>query len=83
MPAVRAETQLNQSWSPMIIIATAQILMVFNISSLQGSIDGIVSSFSLPATIGRQVLPFLPKRHGAFDNKIDPFILPLANPLSS
>jgi len=59
MPAVRAETQLNQSWSPMIIIATAQILMVFNVSSLQVSIDGIVSSFNIPATmIGTAIVTY-------------------------
>ena len=59
MPALRAETQPNQSWLPMIIIATAQILMVFNVSSLQVSIDGIVSSFSIPATtVGTAIVTY-------------------------
>lgn len=39
------------SWLPLIIVAMAQMLLVFNISSLQVSIEGIVSSFSAPATI--------------------------------
>ena len=43
----------------MIIIATAQILMVFNVSSLQVSIDGIVSSFNIPATmIGTAIVTY-------------------------
>ena len=59
MPALRAESRLNQSWLPMIIIAAAQILMVFNVSSLQVSIDGIVSSFSVPATtIGTAIVTY-------------------------
>jgi MFS family permease len=35
----------------MVVIALAQILMVFNVSSLQVSIEGIVSSFRTPATM--------------------------------
>lgn len=38
------------SWRPMIVIALAQMLMVFNVSTLQVSIDGIASSFGAPAT---------------------------------
>ena len=45
---VAAEPQA--SWLPMLVIAMAQILMIFNVSSLQVSIDGIVSSFRMPAT---------------------------------
>ena len=42
--------QSQSSWLPIIVIALAQILMVFNVSSLQVSIEGIVSSFGTPAT---------------------------------
>lgn len=38
------------SWRPMVVIALAQMLMVFNVSTLQVSIDGITSSFGAPAT---------------------------------
>jgi MFS family permease len=39
------------SWLPMVIIAMAQILMVFNVASLQVSIEAIVSTFNAPATV--------------------------------
>jgi len=38
------------SWMPLIVIILAQILLVFNLSTLQVSIDGIASSFKSPAT---------------------------------
>lgn len=38
------------SWRPMLVIALAQMLMVFNVSTLQVSIDGITSSYGAPAT---------------------------------
>jgi MFS family permease len=47
------------SWLPMVIIALAQILMVFNVSSLQVSIEGIVSSFDAPATtVGTAIVTY-------------------------
>src|SRR5262249_17100443 len=45
------EGNSRASWTPMIVIILAQILMIFNITSLQVSIDGIASSFRRPATI--------------------------------
>jgi MFS family permease len=43
----------------MVVIAMAQILMVFNISSLQVSIEGIVSSFRTPATtVGTAIVTY-------------------------
>jgi MFS family permease len=39
------------SWMPMIVIILAQILLMFNLTTLQVSIDGIASSFRKPATI--------------------------------
>ncbi len=47
---IHAAAEHEASWLPMLVIAMAQILMIFNVSSLQVSIDGIVSSFSVPAT---------------------------------
>jgi MFS family permease len=56
---IRTEPQPQNSWLPMIIIAMAQILMVFNVSSLQVSIEGIVSSFGIPATtIGTAIVTY-------------------------
>lgn len=56
---VVAVVEPQASWLPMAIIAMAQILMVFNISTLQVSIDGIVSSFSTPATtIGTGIVTY-------------------------
>src|SRR5262245_10129939 len=43
--------ELRVSWAPLIVIILAQILMIFNITTLQVSIDGIASSFRRPATI--------------------------------
>lgn len=48
---IHAQAEPQASWLPMVIIAMAQILMIFNVSSLQVSVEGIVSSFSVPATI--------------------------------
>jgi len=43
----------------MMVIGLAQMLMVFNISTLQVSIDGIVSSFNAPATmIGTAIVTY-------------------------
>src|SRR5262249_59684889 len=39
------------SWMPMFVIILAQILLMFNLTTLQVSIDGIASSFRKPATI--------------------------------
>jgi len=44
------EDDLQPSWKPLVIIVLAQVLMVFNVSTLQVSIDAIASSFSRPAT---------------------------------
>jgi MFS family permease len=55
----QVETQPQAPWLPMVVIAMAQILMVFNISSLQVSIEGIVSSFKTPATtIGTAIVTY-------------------------
>lgn len=54
-----ADTEQQASWMPMIVIAMAQIMMIFNISTLQVSIDGIASSFSTSATtIGTAIVTY-------------------------
>jgi MFS family permease len=45
------ETVPQASWLPLIVVIMAQMLMVFNITTLQVSIDGIASSFNRSATI--------------------------------
>jgi MFS family permease len=53
--AMNAETNSvtddQASWTPLIVIISAQILMIFNVTTLQVSIDGIASSFNSPATM--------------------------------
>jgi MFS family permease len=47
------------SWMPLIVIILAQILMIFNVSTLQVSIDGIASSFKRPATtVGTAIVAY-------------------------
>ena len=54
-----ASGSMHTSWRPMLVIALAQILMVFNISTLQVSIDGITSSFGAPATtVGTAIVAY-------------------------
>lgn len=56
---IHAKAEPQASWLPMVVIALAQILMVFNISSLQVSIEGIVSSFKTPATtVGTAIVTY-------------------------
>ena len=52
MAATASDSEIStpSSWRPMVVIGLAQILMVFNVSTLQVSIDGITSSFRAPAT---------------------------------
>src|SRR5215467_10957309 len=59
LPDIHAEAAPQASWLPMVVIAMAQILMIFNISSLQVSIEGIASSFRVPATtIGTAIVTY-------------------------
>lgn len=39
------------SWTPLVVIALAQMMMIFNIATLQVSIESISTSFSAPATV--------------------------------
>ena len=58
-PGFAADIEPQTSWLPMGIIGVSQILLVFNVASLQVSIDGIVSSFRTPATtIGTAIVTY-------------------------
>ena len=47
------------SWMPMVVIAAAQIMLVFNVSTLQVSIDAIAASFNAPATtVGTAIVTY-------------------------
>lgn len=59
MANVAADAELKSSWLPLIVIATAQIMMIFNVATLQVSIDGIASSFSTSATsVGSAIVTY-------------------------
>ena len=46
-------------WLPMIVIAMAQILLIFNVSTLQVSIEAIASSYNAPATaVGTAIVTY-------------------------
>src|SRR6516165_4822132 len=47
------------SWLPMIVIAMGQILLIFNVSTLQVSVEAIASSYGTPATsIGTAIVSY-------------------------
>ncbi len=49
----------DASWTPMVVIVLAQIMMIFNISTLQVSIDGLASSFNASATsVGTAIVTY-------------------------
>ena len=55
----RLEDGVSASWTPMIVIVLAQIMMIFNISTLQVSIDGLASSFNASATtVGTAIVTY-------------------------
>lgn len=55
----RPEDGMAASWTPMIVIVLAQIMMIFNISTLQVSIDGLASSFNASATtVGTAIVTY-------------------------
>ena len=56
---IHIEAEPQAPWLPMVVIAMAQILMISNVSSLQVSIEGIVSSFRTPATtVGTAIVTY-------------------------
>ena len=56
---VSTEAQAQASWMPMVVIGMAQIMMIFNVSTLQVSIETIASTFGLSATaIGTVIVTF-------------------------
>jgi predicted MFS family arabinose efflux permease len=44
------ETEVQESWLPMITIALGQMIMSFNVASLPVALGGMVSSFGVPPT---------------------------------
>src|SRR5262245_19396698 len=59
MPHTQAQVEPQASWTPMVVIALAQIMMIFNISTMQVSIEGIASSFNAPATtVGTAIVTY-------------------------
>jgi len=53
------EVDLRASWMPLIVIILAQILLVFNLSTLQVCIDAIASSFRRPpTTVGTAIVAY-------------------------
>jgi hypothetical protein len=50
----------NDSWLPMVVIALAQMLMSFNVSSIPVSMSGMVSSFNTPPTTVGTVIVMYP-----------------------
>lgn len=55
----RAQAETDASWTPMVVIALGQIMMIFNISTLQVSIEGIAGSFNAPATtVGTAIVTY-------------------------
>jgi MFS family permease len=59
IPDADADAASRSSWMSIVIIVMAQIMMVFNISTLQVSIEGIASSFGTSATaIGTVIVTY-------------------------
>ena len=54
---LNSQTEPRASWMPLIVIILTQILMSFNVSTLQVSIEGIASSFNASATTVGTPLP--------------------------
>src|SRR5215471_14108057 len=47
------------SWMPLVVIILAQILLNFNLSTLQVSVDGIASTFKRPpTTVGTAIVAY-------------------------
>jgi MFS family permease len=47
------------SWMPLVVLIMAQILLMFNLSTLQVSVEGIASSFQRPATtVGTAIVAY-------------------------
>jgi MFS family permease len=56
-PQPSAETELRDSWVPMIVIAMGQMLMSFNVAAIPVSMGGMVESFNTPpTTVGTAVV---------------------------
>lgn len=57
-PTVSTDS-LRNSWMPMVVIVMAQIMMIFNVSTLQVSMDAIAGSLGAPPTaIGTAIVTY-------------------------
>lgn len=57
--AAQPGSESRASWMPLVVIVMGQILMVFNVATLQVSIEGISSSLNVPAThIGTAIVTY-------------------------
>ena len=53
----RLDTEVRDSWVPMIVIAMGQMLMSFNVAAIPVSMGGMVESFNTPpTTVGTAVV---------------------------
>src|SRR5271166_321949 len=50
IPTAAVQSELRESWVPMIAITLGQVLMSFNVASLPVAIGGMVHSFGVPPT---------------------------------
>src|SRR5262249_35783791 len=50
LPTTSVETEVRDSWLPMIVIAMGQMLMSFNVAAIPVSMGGMVESFNTPPT---------------------------------
>jgi MFS family permease len=57
LSAPAPETEVRDSWLPMVVIAMGQMLMSFNVSAIPVSMGGMVESFGVPpTTVGTAVV---------------------------
>src|SRR5271165_7544684 len=55
----RPETEVRDSWVPMIVIAMGQMLMSFNVAAIPVSMGGMVESFNTPpTTVGTAIVMY-------------------------
>ena len=54
-----SETELKQSWLPMVVISMGQVQMSLNINALPVSIGNIVNEFNTaPTTVGTEIVAY-------------------------
>lgn len=59
LSSAAAESEAQESWLPMIIIAMGQMLMSFNVAAIPVSMSGMVDSFNTPpTTVGTAIVMY-------------------------